>query len=94
MSYNIKPKSGTKSGPITGNRVQNVESTLRLIKEISDEPGQFYELEPLEVLEVHLDDTRNSFPQGSDGPDYTYLGGDKGRWEISETGKNIEKIMD
>ena len=94
MSYNIKPKSGTKSGPITGNRVQNVESTLRLIKEISDEPGQFYELEPLEVLEVHLDDTRNSFPQGSDGPDYTYLGGVKGRLVISETGKNIDKLSD
>jgi hypothetical protein len=94
MSYNIKPKSGTKSGPITGNRVQNVESTLRLIKEISDEPGQFYELEPLEVLEVHLDDTKNSFPQGSDGPDYTYLGGVKGRLVISETGKNIDKLSD
>ena len=94
MSYNIKPKSGTKSGPITGNRVQNVESTLRLIKEISDEPRQFYELEPLEVLEVHLDDTKNSFPQGSDGPDYTYLGGVKGRLVISETGKNIDKLSD
>ena len=94
MSYNIKPKSGTKSGPITGNRVQNVESTLRLIKEISDEPGQFYELEPLEVLEVHLDDTKNSFPQGSDGSDYTYLGGVKGRLVISETGKNIDKLSD
>ena len=94
MSYNIKPKSGTKSGPITGNRVQNVESTLRLIKEISDEPGQFYELEPLEVLEVHLDDTRNSFPQGSDGPDYTYLGGVKGRLVISEPRKNIDKLSD
>ena len=54
MSYNIKPKSGAKSGPITGNRIQNVESTLRLIKEISTEENKFYELEPVEVLEVHL----------------------------------------
>ena len=62
MSYNIKPNAGTKSGPIMGNRVQNVESTLRLIKEISSEDGKFYELEPLEILEVHLDDTKKLFP--------------------------------
>jgi hypothetical protein len=94
MSYNIKPNAGTKSGPIMGNRVQNVESTLRLIKEISSEDGKFYELEPLEILEVHLDDTKNSFPQGSDGPDYTYLGGVKGRFVISEVGLNIDKLND
>ena len=94
MSYNIKPKSGAQTGPITGNRIQNVESTLRLIKEISTEENKFYELEPLEVLEVHLDDTKNSFPQGEDGPDYTYLGGVKGRFVISEVGVNIDKLGD
>ena len=94
MSYNIKPKVGTKSGPITGNRVQNVESTLRLIKEVSEQDNKFYELEPLEVLEVHLDDTKNSFPQGTDGPDYTYLGGVKGRFVISEIGLNIDRLND
>ena len=94
MSYNIKPKVGTKSGPITGNRVQNVESTLRLIKEVSEQDNKFYELEPLEVLEVHLDDTKNSFPQGPNGPDYTYLGGVKGRFAISEVGVNIDLLSD
>ncbi len=94
MSYNIKPNVGTKSGPITGNRVQNVESTLRLIKEVSEQDAKFYELEPLEVLEVHLDDTKNSFPQGTDGPDYSYLGGVKGRFVVSEIGLNIDRLND
>ena len=55
MSYTIGKKSGNKTGPISS-RVQNTESILRLLKEVEDSPNEFYELEPLEVVAVHLDE--------------------------------------
>ena len=48
--YKKESPSGNKTGPITANRIQNVESTLRLMKEVSEDSAEFYELEPLEVL--------------------------------------------
>ena len=84
MSYTIGKKSGNKTGPISS-RVQNTESILRLLKEIEDSPNEFYELEPLEVVAVHLDDTKKYFPQKKDGgPDYSFLGGVKGRFVNSK----------
>ena len=94
MSYTIGKKSGNKTGPISS-RVQNTESILRLLKEVEDSPNEFYELEPLEVVAVHLDDTKKYFPQKKDGgPDYSFLGGVKGRFVNSELGKNIDSLSD
>jgi len=90
--YKKESPSGNKTGPITANRIQNVESTLRLMKEVSEDSAEFYELEPLEVVEVHIDDTKPSFPQKEGAPDYTYLGGVLGRFCISEQGKNIDRL--
>ncbi len=94
MSYIIGKKSGNKTGPISS-RIQNTESILRLLKEVEDSPNEFYELEPLEVVAVHLDDTKKYFPQKKDGgPDYSFLGGVKGRFVNSELGKNIDSLSD
>ena len=46
---------------------------IRLMKEVDEIPNEFYELEPLEVVEVHIDDSKPSFPKKDGGPDYTYL---------------------
>ena len=69
--------------------------TYTLLKEVEDSPNEFYELEPLEVVAVHLDDTKKYFPQKKDGgPDYSFLGGVKGRFVNSELGKNIDSLSD
>ena len=94
MSYQIEKKSGNKTGPISS-RIQNTESILRLLKEIEDSPNEFYELEPMEVVAVHLDASKSYFPQKKDGgPDYSFLGGVKGRFVNSELGKNIDSLFD
>jgi len=90
--YKKESPSGNKAGPITSNRIQNVESTLRLMREVSAESAEFYELEPLEVIEVHIDDSKPSFPTKDGSPDYTYLGGIIGRFVISEQGTNIDRL--
>ena len=90
--YKKESPSGNKAGPITSNRIQNVESTLRLMREVSQDNSEFYELEPLEVIEVHIDDTKPSFPTKDGSPDYTYLGGVLGRFVISEQGTNIDRL--
>jgi len=94
MSYTIGKKSGNKTGPISS-RVQTTESMLRLMKEVEDSPNEFYELEPLEVVAVHLDASKKYFPQKKDGgPDYSFLGGVKGRFVNSELGMNIDSLSD
>ena len=94
MSYTIGKKSGNKTGPISS-RVQTTESMLRLMKEVEDSPNEFYELEPLEVIAVHLDASKKYFPQKKDGgPDYSFLGGVKGRFVNSELGMNIDSLSD
>ena len=94
MSYTIGKKSGNKTGPISS-RVQTTESMLRLMKEVEDSPNEFYELEPLEVVAVHLDASKKYFPQKKDGgPDYSFLGGVKGRFVNSELGVNLDALSD
>jgi len=94
MSYTIGKQSGNKTGPISS-RVQNTESILRLLKEVEDSPNEFYELEPLEVVAVHLDASKKYFPQKKDGgPDYSFLGGVKGRFVNSELGVNLDALSD
>ena len=45
------------------------------LKQIESE-HKFYELEMAEVVEVHLDETKSSFPKRPDGtPNYAYYGG-------------------
>ena len=90
--YKKESPSGNKAGPITSNRVQTVESTLRLMREVAEDSAEFYELEPLDVVEVHIDDSKPSFPTKDGAPDYTYLGGVLGRFCISEQGLNIDRL--
>ena len=90
--YKKESPSGNKAGPITSNRVQTVESTLRLMREVAEDSAEFYELEPLEVVEVHIDDSKPSFPTKDGAPDYTYLGGVLGRFCISDQGLNIDRL--
>jgi len=91
MPVKMKKKSGTKSGPLQSNRIQNVESTMRLFKQLV-QSEEFYELEPVEILDVHLDESKPSFPKTSeDKPDYAFIGGILGRFVYSEQGKTIDK---
>ena len=91
MPVKMKKKSGTKSGPLQSNRIQNVESTMRLFKQLV-QSEEFYELEPVEILDVHLDESKSSFPKTSeDKPDYAFIGGILGRFVYSEQGKTIDK---
>ena len=87
----MKKKGGAKSGPLQSNRIQNVESTMRLFKQLV-QSEEFYELEPVEILDVHLDESKSSFPKTSeDKPDYAFIGGILGRFVYSEQGKTIDK---
>ena len=91
MAVKMKKKSGTKSGPLQSNRIQNVESTMRLFKQLV-QSEEFYELEPVEILDVHLDESKPPFPKTADGdPDYSFLGGILGRYVYSEQGLNVDR---
>jgi hypothetical protein len=91
MPVKMKKKGGAKSGPLQSNRIQNVESTMRLFKQLV-QSEEFYELEPVEILDVHLDESKSSFPKTSeDKPDYAFIGGILGRFVYSEQGKTIDK---
>ena len=88
MAYEQKPGRGT-SIPERGG-IQTLNSLKKRINEIVQE-SKFYELEPVEVLEVHLDDTKSSFPTIEGEPDYSYVGGVIGRFVFSEQGLNIDR---
>ena len=88
MAYEQKPGRGT-SRPERGG-IQTLNSLKKRINEIVQE-SKFYELEPVEVLEVHLDDTKSSFPTIEGEPDYSYIGGVIGRFVFSEQGLNIDR---
>ena len=91
MPVKLKKKGGSKSGPLKSNRIQNVESTMRLFKQLV-QSEEFYELEPVEILDVHLDESKSSFPKKPDDkPDYAFIGGILGRFVYSEQGKTIDK---
>jgi len=81
----------TRVGPLKKNTIQTSSSLSKMLHEqlISEE---FYELEPVEILEVHLDDSKSSFPKTADDkPDYSFIGGIIGRFVYSEQALNIDK---
>lgn len=86
-------KQGDSSvGSIVSNSIQTADSLNQAIKSNKPDVELFYELEPVEVLEVHLDETLPSFPKKEDGtPDYSYIGGIIGRFTYSEDSLNIDK---
>jgi hypothetical protein len=94
MARKRQTTTGVIAGSIKKSSLQTTDSTLRAIKDYLP-IEEFYELEPVEILEVHLDDTKETFPKqkGKDGgkPDYSYVGGILGRYVYSEQGKNIDK---
>ena len=91
MAYTKTKKLGNKSGPIVNERIHTTDSVLKLIKE-TQEISQFFELEPLEVLEVLVDTDKPSFPLDEDGnPDYQYIGAVIGRYCVSEQGLPIDE---
>jgi hypothetical protein len=64
------------------------------LKQIQTE-FRFYELEMAEVVEVHLDETKSSFPKKSnDAPNYAYYGGILARYTTSEKGKPVDFLKD
>ena len=64
------------------------------LKQIESE-HKFYELEMAEVVEVHLDETKSSFPKRPDGtPNYAYYGGILARYIVSEKGKPVDYLTD
>ena len=64
------------------------------LKQIQTE-FRFYELEMAEVVEVHLDETKSSFPKKSnDAPNYAYYGGILARYTKSEKGKEVDFLKD
>jgi len=64
------------------------------LKQIESE-HKFYELEMAEVVEVHLDETKSSFPKRANGkPNYAYYGGILARYIVSEKGKPVDYLTD
>ena len=64
------------------------------LKQIESE-HKFYELEMAEVVEVHLDETKSSFPKRANGkPNYAYYGGSLARYIVSEKGKPVDYLTD
>lgn len=92
MARKIVKNYGAPKGSLTSNRIQTADTIIKAINESKPQDTEFYELETVEVLEVHLDETLPSFPKKGDGtPDYQYLGGIIGRYTDSEYAKNIDK---
>ncbi len=84
--YHIREKSKSKSGIndtntlITANMIENfIEEKLTAV--------DFYELEPVEVLQVY----KNSDDIGGDDGDYSFVGAIKGRYILSEQGLPLSK---
>lgn len=90
--YIRKKESSTKIGPIPSN-LQSTESVIRLVRELAADDALFYEMESVEVIEVHNDPTTSTFPKLKDGsPDYGRIGSILGRYVNSEEGKNIDSL--
>ena len=78
--YKTTEKAASKHDQGKSNRIQTVETSMRLFKEIMSSE-EFYELEPREVLEVHLDESKETFPKTKEGKsDYSFVGGIIGRF--------------
>ena len=91
--YTKKKESTTKIGPISS-RIQSTESIIRLLKELKPKDPLFFEMEPVEVIEVHNDPTTSTFPKLKDNtPDYGQIGSLMGRYLNSEIGFNIDKLQ-
>ena len=90
-----KSQGGSSKGSIVSNSIQTADSLISAIKDNKPDIDLFYELEPVEVLEVHLDESLSSFPKltgDNDGkPDYSYIGGIIGRFTYSQHSLNIDK---
>ena len=54
--YINKKESSTKIGPISST-LQSTESVIRLVRELANDAALFYEMESVEVIEVHNDPT-------------------------------------
>jgi len=90
--YKRKKESSTRIGPISSG-LQSTESVIRLVREIAADDALFYEMESVEVIEVHNDPTTSTFPKLKDGsPDYGQVGSILGRYVNSEEGKNIDSL--
>lgn len=90
--YINKKESSTKIGPISST-LQSTESVIRLVRELANDAALFYEMESVEVIEVHNDPTTSTFPKLKDGsPNYGKVGSIIGRYVNSEEGKNIDSL--
>ena len=91
MARKRQTTKGVIAGSIKKSKLQTTDSILQTKKDVSS-TEEFYELEPVEILDVHLDDSKPSFPKTADDkPDYSFIGGILGRFVYSEQGKNIDK---
>ena len=94
MARKKQTTTGIIAGSIKKSKLQTTDSTLKAIKD-SSVIEEFYELEPVEILEVHLDETKETFPKqkgkNSGKPDYQYLGGIIGRYVYSEQGLKVDE---
>ena len=91
MSGGFNIKKDSRTTPVIQGGIQTF-NTLKKYLKIAQQDNRFYELEPIEVLEVLLDSRLPSFPKKQDGtPDYQYLGAVIGRGIITEQGLNIDK---
>jgi|TARA_R100000030_G_scaffold24534_2_gene17770 hypothetical protein len=90
----IKKTNTNKTGPIN-NRLQTTTSQMQLLHEISDGDSLFFELEPIEVLEVHIVSEFAEFPKTLDGQtDFSYIGGVRARFVHSQAGQNVSECFD
>jgi len=94
MARSNQTTTGVIAGSIKKSSLQTTDSTLKAIKD-SAVTTEFFELEPVEILEVHLDETKETFPKlkGDDEgkPDYSYIGGIIGRYIYSEKGLMVDE---
>ena len=78
-------------GILPSKKVIFTASQLRDYLKQVEQDIKFYELEMAEVVEVHLDENKSSFPKTSEGtPNYAYMGGILARFVQSEHGKPVD----
>jgi len=95
---------GNNSPSVTqmeGKRGLQTVKTLNAEINSSKTQDEFYELEPVEVLEVYLDDPKVGgkklfplFPKIGAKVDFSYVGGIKGRFVYSQSGVNVNECFD
>ena len=92
MAHTVKK---TAKGTRPGSGIQGTLVTAEMVSrefESRDASSEFYELEPVEVLEVYIDEDMVDYPNTKEGgKDFSLINSIKGRFVLSEQNKSVDE---